>query len=259
MEPSIHPLPDRPALMAGDSLVIADLHIGKEEELRQAGFTLPSQAKKMGDEVLTLLEEVQPARVVILGDLKHQFPRSSGLERREVPRFFDRLEGRAKEAHLVLGNHDGGIANFLPRWVTLHDAQGVRLGDVGLTHGHAWPSEDVMEAPTLIIGHNHPTIMFRDGLGFRNIQRCWIRAGFSGTLDRYPRLPEELVIVPAFNEFSGGTTMNETGSRRLGPIVNSKVVRMEKAQVYLLDGTHLGKLQDMMVEGEGESLEMDSD
>lgn len=255
MEESIDPLPDTAALMAGDSLVIADLHIGKEEELREAGFTIPSQARKIGEEVLSLVEEVQPSRLVILGDLKHQFPKSTGLERREVPRFFDRLEGRVKEAHLVRGNHDGGIANFLPRWVTLHEASGFRIGEVGLAHGHAWPSEDVMKAPTLIMGHNHPTIMFRDRLGFRNIQRCWIRASFSGTSDRYPRLPEELVILPAFNEFSGGTTMNETGSRPLGPIVNSDIVRMREARVYLLDGVHLGKLKDMMVKGKGESLE----
>ncbi len=255
MEESIDPLPDTAALLAGDSLIVADLHIGKEEELREAGFTLPSLAMKMGDEVVTLVEEVQPARVVILGDLKHQFPKSTGLERREVPRFFDRLEGRVKDAHLVLGNHDGGIANFLPRWVTLHEASGLRLGDVGLAHGHAWPSKDVMAAPTLIVGHNHPTIMFRDSLGFRNIQRCWIRVRFSGTSEHYARLPEELIILPAFNEFSGGTTMNETGSRLLGPIVNSEIVEMAEARVYLLDGVHLGRLKDMMVEGKGESLE----
>lgn len=255
MEGNINPLPDRPALMADDSLIIADLHIGKEVELQDAGFTLPSQAKKMGEEVLALVEEAQPARLVILGDLKHLFPKSTGLERREVPRFFDRLEGRVKEAHLVLGNHDGGIFNFLPRWVTLHEAKGFRLGEVGLAHGHAWPSHDVMKATTLILGHNHPSILFRDRLGFRNIQRCWIRTSFSGTLDRYPHMPEELVIVPAFNEFSGGTTMNETGSRYLGPLVNSRALDMMRAEVYLLDGIHLGRLKDMMVKGKGESLE----
>ncbi|MEE9601455.1 MAG: metallophosphoesterase [Thermoplasmata archaeon] len=251
----IEPVHDKPALMAGDSLVIADLHIGKEEELRQAGVTLPSQARRMGDEVVALVKECRPRRLIILGDLKHQFPRSTGLERREVPRFFDQLEGLVPEVHLVQGNHDGNISHILPRWVTLHGAGGFRIDDIGLVHGHAWSSSEIMEADSLLMGHNHPTIMFPDRLGFRSIHRCWIRGAFTGTSQRYSSLPQELIILPAFNEFSGGTIMNETGSRLLGPILNSGSVRMEEAKVYLLDGLYLGKLRDMMVEGKGGGLE----
>lgn len=251
----IEPIPDTPALLAGDTLVVADLHIGKEEELQRAGFNLPSQAKRMGDETVALVEAHRPERLVLLGDVKHQFPRSTGLERREVPRFFDRVEGLVSEVHLVPGNHDGNISHILPRWVSLHGAEGFRLGDVGFVHGHAWPSVEVMEARVLLLGHNHPTILFPDRLGFRHIRRCWIRAPFSGEDERYSKLPQELVILPAFNEFSGGTTMNETNSRFLGPTMNSGAVRMGEAKVYLLDGVYLGKLRDMMVEGKGQTLE----
>lgn len=251
---SVEPTPDRPMLVTGDSLVVADLHIGKEEELRQAGFTLPSQAKKMGEEIALQVKELQSRRLIILGDLKHQFPRSTGLERRDVPRFFDVLEGSVSDVHLVQGNHDGNISYILPRWVSLHGAEGLRMDDVGYVHGHAWPSSEVMEAETLLMGHSHPTILFPDRLGFRNIERCWVRAPFVASDSRYPRLPEELIILPAFNEFSGGTTVNETGSRLLGPVLNSGIVRMEEARVYLLDGSYLGKLKDMMVKGKGEGL-----
>ncbi len=251
----IDPVPDRPALHAGGDLVIADLHIGKEEELRQAGFTLPSQAKRMGEQVVSLVEDLRPRRLIILGDLKHQFPKSTGLERREVPRFFDELEGLVSEIHMVQGNHDGNVSNILPRGVILHGADGFRLGTIGFVHGHAWPAEDVMEADTLLMGHNHPTIMFQDRLGFRNVHRCWIRAAFARSNERYRRLPKELIILPAFNEFSGGTTMNETGSRYLGPVLNSGDVQMREARVYLLDGLHLGELKDIMVKGKGRSLE----
>jgi putative SbcD/Mre11-related phosphoesterase len=251
----LEPVPDRPILLAGDTLVVADLHIGKEEELRQAGFTLPSQARRMAEEIASVIEDLKPRRLVILGDLKHQFPKSTGLERREVPRFFDAIEGSVAEAHMVVGNHDGNISYILPRWVKLHDAEGFRVEDVGYVHGHAWPSPEVMGARTLLMGHNHPTILFPDRLGFRNIERCWIRAPFAEESARYPRLPEELIILPAYNEFSGGTTMNETGSRLLGPILNPDLVRMEEARVYLLEGVYLGRLRGMMVEGQGQSLE----
>ncbi len=251
----LEPIPDKAALMAGDTLVIADLHIGKEDELRQAGFILPSQAKKMGSEVASLLEEYKPRKLIILGDLKHQFPKSSGLEKREVPRFFDIIEGHVPEVHLIQGNHDGNISYILPRWVSLHGAEGLFLGEVGYVHGHAWPSQEVMEAEVLLMGHNHPAILFPDRLGFRNVERCWVRVPFAAETSRYPRLPGELIILPAFSEFSGGTTINESGSRLLGPLLNSGIVSLEKARVYMLDGLHLGNLKDMMVEGKGESLE----
>ncbi|MDX1534228.1 MAG: hypothetical protein R3291_01235, partial [Thermoplasmata archaeon] len=60
--------------------------------------------------------------------------------------------------------------------------------------------------------------------------------------------PEDLVLVPAFNEFSGGTPMNERGRRYLGPILKSKMVNMARAQIYLLNGTYLGRLGGMMVD-----------
>lgn len=253
----LEPIPDRPVLRAGDTLVVADLHIGKEEELRQAGFSLPSQTQAMGEKIAALLDEFRPKRLVILGDLKHQIPRFTGLERRDVPRFFDLLEDAVAEVHLVQGNHDGNIALILPRWVTLHGAAGVRLEDVGYIHGHAWPAPDVMEAKTLLMGHNHPTVLLPDRLGPRRLARCWVRAPFVASAPRYATYPEELVLVPAFNEFSGGTTMNETGSRYLGPVLNYGLVAMERGQVYLLDGTYLGRLRDMMVPGHGEGPEVE--
>jgi putative SbcD/Mre11-related phosphoesterase len=245
----MEPVPDRPILRAGDDLVVADLHIGKEEELRREGFTLPSQTKKMAEEIASIMLELRPGRLVILGDLKHEIPRFTGLERRDVPRFFDLLEGAAPEVHLVQGNHDGNIAYLLPRWVTLHGPEGYRRDDVAYVHGHAWPSPEVMGARTLLMGHNHPTLLFPDRLGPRTYERCWVRAPFIADHPRYQEHPKDLVLVPAFNEFSGGTPMNERGRRYLGPILRSGMVGMERAQVYLLNGTYLGRLEGMMVDG----------
>ncbi|MFQ5918970.1 MAG: metallophosphoesterase [Thermoplasmata archaeon] len=246
---NLDPVPDRPVIRAGEDLIVADLHIGKEEELRREGFTLPSQTKKMGETIASLLEEIGPRRLVILGDLKHEIPRFTGLERRDVPRFFDLIEESVPEVHLVQGNHDGNIAYLLPRWVTLHGPEGYRRDDVAYVHGHAWPSPEVMEAETLLMGHNHPTLLFPDRLGPRTYERCWVRAPFTADHPRYAQHPKDLVLVPAFNEFSGGTPMNETGRRYLGPVLRSGMVDMKRAQVYLLNGAYLGRLEGMMVEG----------
>lgn len=253
--PVLEPVPEKPALVVDDALVVTDLHIGKEEELRERGFALPSQTRRMGEEVAALLEAHRPRRLVILGDLKHQVPRFTGLERRDVPRFFDLLEGLVPEVHLVPGNHDGGIRYLLPRGVALHGPEGFRLGDVGFVHGHAWPAPEVMAAQVLLLGHNHPAVVFPDRLGFRAMERCWVRAGFVGRDARYEALPREAVVLPAFNELSGGTTMNETGTRYLGPLMTSSLLDLQGAGIYLLNGTFLGHLRDLMVEGRGERVE----
>ncbi|TLZ96954.1 MAG: phosphoesterase, partial [Methanobacteriota archaeon] len=44
----LEPIPDEPVLMADDALVVADLHIGLEEELREKGVHIPSRAEAMG-------------------------------------------------------------------------------------------------------------------------------------------------------------------------------------------------------------------
>ncbi len=254
---SLEPVPDEAALWLGDgTLVVTDLHLGREVELQQRGFTMPSQAERMAAHLVELVGARRARRLVILGDLKHRVARSSGLERRDVPRFVARLSEVVEEIHVVKGNHDAGLEYYLPRSVKIHHGSGFALGDVGLAHGHTWPAREAMATRTLVMGHDHPTVMFVDALGVRSMQRCWVRLGFTGaSIPRYPQLPEEVVVVPAFNEFSGGTTFNRTGTRLLGPLLNSELVDVPSARVYLLDGTYLGKLKDLMLPGRGRDLD----
>ena len=51
-----------------------------------------------------------------------------------------------------------------------------------------------------------------------------------------------IVIMPAFNRLLGGMAMNAGEGAMLGPIFSSGAVNMEKAELYLLDGTYLGLL-----------------
>src|SRR2546422_302342 len=50
----LEPVPDEPALMADDILVVADLHIGLEEELQEKGIRVPSRAAGMGRKPMDL-------------------------------------------------------------------------------------------------------------------------------------------------------------------------------------------------------------
>ena len=67
----LEPVPDMPALRvkgAGGWMVVADLHVGIEAQLRRSGFNLPSQMPKMTAALESLSGKAR--NLMILGDLK---------------------------------------------------------------------------------------------------------------------------------------------------------------------------------------------
>jgi len=245
---SAEPVPDEAALLIGkDCLVIADLHIGIEVELRQSGFFLPSQAGNMLSRLRSILASHDIRRLVILGDVKHNVPVTSDFEKREVPRFFEGIEGMVEEIDLVPGNHDGNVRSLLPKKVAIHSSRGFKIQEFGLNHGHTWPSAKVMESSVLLLGHNHPIILFIDKLGFKSIRRCWVRLDFVKRSKKYAKMPKEAIVLPSFNEYCGGIPFNEENSKLLGPLMNSRFFKLRKARIHLLDGTFLGRLDALML------------
>ncbi|MEM3949107.1 MAG: phosphoesterase, partial [Zestosphaera sp.] len=58
------------------ALIIADVHIGYEDELASKGIYLPRfQLRRTLDLIERLLNELQVDRLIIAGDLKHSFDR----------------------------------------------------------------------------------------------------------------------------------------------------------------------------------------
>jgi metallophosphoesterase superfamily enzyme len=146
------------------------------------------------------------------------------------------------------GNHDGGIRRILPGDVRVGSSRGTAVGEVGLFHGHAWPSKEVMNTKIAIMGHDHPTIKFVDKLGMKASKRCWVRSNCRRKSDRYEKLPRELVVMPAFNDFCGGTPINDRKSKLLGPVLSNEFIVLSKSKIHLLDGTFLGVRSDLMLQ-----------
>ncbi|MBA3045192.1 MAG: metallophosphoesterase [Candidatus Thermoplasmatota archaeon] len=248
------PIHGEPALFAPDisTLFIADLHIGLEQEILQAGARIPPKTGEMQSRLLNILKSTKAKTLVIAGDLKHNIPVSSFHEEREIPRMIDALFDVVDEIHLVPGNHDGGIANYLPRDVILHSNKGFVLGDYGIWHGHCWPSEEVMASRTVLMGHVHPQAAFVDGVGSRSSERCWVRGkwNFSKASKRYGTLGEGFIMLPAFNDLCGGSRVNDIGQRKIGTVLRHDLADIGTAELFLLDGTNLGKVGDNPVSAE---------
>jgi putative SbcD/Mre11-related phosphoesterase len=245
---AVEPVPDAPAAVAtldGDrALVIADYHAGIEAGLRrERGVELASAAAERRERLLALLDRTGADRLVVVGDLAHRIGDPDGAEREELDAL---VAAVSVPTTLVPGNHDGGVASAYADRLTVAPADGLVAGDVAFLHGHTWPARDLLAADVLCIGHEHPAVRITDEVGGSRVERAWLR----GSLRREPFADHygvdpaalawgdpELVVLPAFNDRSGGTWVNVEGQDFLAPFLPAALA---DAEVYLLDGTRLG-------------------
>jgi putative SbcD/Mre11-related phosphoesterase len=243
-------IPNEPALLIWNKiriLVVADLHIGIEAELKEKGFNLPSQTEKIVSKLLMLCADHEIDELIILGDMKHNVPLTSRQEFYEIPSILKRLDGVVNRIHITPGNHDGNLMKLLPKRIDYHGSKGFVYEKVGFFHGHTWPSVDVMNCDHVILAHEHPTIQFIETLGGVDYRRVWVKAKLNGkkVQKKYPGSKSEILILPAFNDLCTGTAINDQNSKYLGPILTNELVDMENAEIYLLDGTFVGNLRDL--------------
>lgn len=256
---SIEPLLDAPVLVVKNeikTLVIADLHIGIEHEFYKSGITIPSQTQKQLAKIIDYIEKIEPDRLLLLGDVKHNIPLISYQERGDVPKFLEEL-AKSAPMDIVPGNHDGKLDFLIPRGadITLHSSRGILRDDIGYFHGHAWPYAKILSAKHVVMAHNHPSVRFKDQLGYRKVVPAWIRVNFDENVIRKhysikadKNISRHLTIMPAFNELCGGIIFNEASYDDLvGPISTSRAIKLDSAEVYLLDGTYIGRMRNLRV------------
>ena len=197
----------------------------------------------MAQHLCILLDRYHPHDIILLGDVKHNIPSSTHQERTDVQRFIATLSSYGT-LHIVPGNHDGNIKHLVPSDVLVHSSDGFIVDNIGFIHGHRWPTESVMDADYVIFGHIHPTIMLTDRLGYKTYEPCWLRGRCNRQTiqKRYPTVQNpHLIMLPAFNSICGGIAVNK--EPLIGPF--AQILDHDHAEVYLLDGSLLGKLKDL--------------
>ncbi|ELY86949.1 metallophosphoesterase [Natrinema altunense] len=256
----VEPVPGEPAATAAigseRALLVADYHAGYESGLRyERGVDVPSRAPDRRERLAALLERTDPDRLVVLGDLMHSIGDPGGAERGELEVLFESFASDLAVT-VVKGNHDGRIETWLAEsdaveaTVDVVPGGGVALGDVGVCHGHTWPSRAALESDVLCLGHEHPCVRLEDAVGGSRVERAWLRGRldpapfrdrpeYEGVswLERADESPPAAIVVPAFNDLVGGTWINVSGQSFLSPFLPSGVA---DGEAYLLDGTRLG-------------------
>jgi len=258
----IKPLIPYPALLLEDSikaLVIADLHIGWDIELSSKGIHIPSQTFRLKARLREIADKIDADILFILGDVKHTIASAELSEWRDIPDFFDEALELFDKVVVVPGNHDGGLELLAPRNVEITDTKGILWNGIALMHGHTWPRLHLLEAKVMLMGHLHPTILFRDSFGLRFSKPVWLRIPFDrdNLVKIYSRRlrksveeltdmirVEKLIVLPSFNDLLGGQPVNSIkgSDELLGPILRSESAILDEAEVYIVDGTYIGRL-----------------
>ena len=225
--------------------------------------------------LLRLIKKTKPNQLIVLGDIKDAIISTSMEERKDISEFFEKIQEEVTDIQVVLGNHDGNLEPILPESINIVSPTGIIFGDVGLFHGHAWPTPELLECKSLVTGHIHPTVAIRDPMGFRMTKQVFVKApcnakqlaksllkhlGVKTETDvssvLFKRYKIELkvsqfFVMPSFNQFLGGRPINERkrGKKKtdvfIGPIIRSDCLNIDDAEVYLLDGTFLGTVKHL--------------
>lgn len=181
------------------ALLVADLHIGYEQALAEdVGVALPtSQLGEITSNLEKLIDQCNPSTLIINGDLKHVFASSPHQEWYEVQQLIETLLERLHRIILIRGNHDTMLGPLKKFGDSVEITAEHRVDDILLVHGHR--ETDVSDAKTLVIAHEHPSIVLGDSVG----ARVKLPAFLKGRLDDV-----DLIVMPAFSPLAGGTEIN---------------------------------------------------
>ncbi|MEW5761007.1 MAG: metallophosphoesterase [Candidatus Thermoplasmatota archaeon] len=224
------------AYLIDKTIVLADLHIGIEEEYRKSGIFLTSQTSIFVERIRKLCKKYNAKELIILGDLKHGIGKIERREWKEIPLFIENVEKFVK-LKLVKGNHDGSIEKIVGKEIV---SNYIICDKICLMHGHMRPDEEAFKCEKMIFGHIHPVIKLVDSLGGKRYEHCWIR-GEPRKLEKYKNFRvKEIVVMPAFNELCGKPISCK------GKTMIEKIAKIQDSKIYLLNGTYLGLFKELV-------------
>ncbi|MEM3126865.1 MAG: metallophosphoesterase [Candidatus Woesearchaeota archaeon] len=175
-------------------LVIADLHLGYEEMLSKQGVLLPRfELKDMLQELEKIFKKTgEVEKVVITGDLKHEFGIISSQEWREILQLFDFLSKNSKEIILIVGNHDVALGPIASKR-NLEIKESFVVGNYLIVHGDF--IEKSPDKKTIIIGHEHPAVILREENRTEKY-KCFLVGKWK---------KHRLIVLPSFNPIAEGS------------------------------------------------------
>ncbi|MBI2671021.1 metallophosphoesterase [Candidatus Woesearchaeota archaeon] len=176
------------------ALVISDLQIGLEESLTKEGFFIPKlQFELIKKRLSSIFNKIKPDKLIINGDLKHEFGFINKQEWKETIQIIDFIAENCKEIIIIKGNHDVILEPITnKRNISLVDYY--KMEHICILHGHRIVL-DSLNSKILIIGHEHPAISLKEGAKIEKY-KCFLKGYYDDKI---------LIVMPSFNMLSEGS------------------------------------------------------
>lgn len=176
----------------GKILVIADFHLGYDERIKVTD--LQEKIEEVFDTLAK--EDIKIKKIILLGDIKHEFGKITDTEWREVLLLVDFLKKKIstpkKNLIIIKGNHDLVLAPILKkRGIGLKDYY--KIGNICFLHGDRFPKE-CEESRVLFLGHLHPLISLKDRYKSEKY-KCFLKGKWKG---------KEVIVLPSFSLYTSG-------------------------------------------------------
>ncbi|MBX3354980.1 MAG: ligase-associated DNA damage response endonuclease PdeM [Phycisphaeraceae bacterium] len=187
------------------TLVVADLHLGKEEALLELGIPVPiGVIDETLERLHRLLKEINAARLLVLGDLVHH---RSGLTAEVIDRVTEWRRTFAGLVELVPGNHEATVRQLPEAWEVTRLASEVREGPFICLH-----EPEARDEGYLLGGHLHPMVRI-EGRVDRLLLPCFV-------------IGVKRAILPAFTRFSRGVRVEAAVGDRVVAIADQALVEV---------------------------------
>ena len=219
-------------------LVLADLHLGYEEALSQQGIFLPrTQQQETIKELREIFKQTDKIgkldKIIILGDLKHEFGTVSSQEWHDTLEILDIFEKNCKEIILIKGNHDT-ILEPIARQRKIKIRDFYILDSFCFLHGHKLFLECLdKKIKTLVLGHKHPAItLIKEAKSER--YKAFLVGKFKG---------KDIIILPSFFPLVEGSDIIFEDTN----LASNLKLNLREFQAYLLGDKiyNFGRLKDI--------------
>jgi putative SbcD/Mre11-related phosphoesterase len=218
-------------LVYKDTLILGDVQLGYEEAMERQGVLLPRfQLQDILKELDMIFSQVKVKRIVINGDIKHEFGTITDQEWRDALRFFDYLSekiGPDGEIILVKGNHDV-VLDPIAQKRSIKVVEMYQLDHLSILHGHkiVLGLHDI-----IVIGHEHPAISFPERREEKF--KCFLKGTWKG---------KTLIVQSSLTQIHAGSDVLR--EQHLSPFLKDGV---DDFEVYVLADKirHFGKVSDI--------------
>ena len=218
------------ALLIDKTLIIADTHIGYEESLNKQGILVPRfQFKEIIQRLERIIGNKRFDKIIINGDIKHEFGTISEQEWRHTLRLMDFLKQYCGEIILIKGNHDtilGPIAKkrnikVVDYYIINNEKNQYSKNplkkikdkkNILVVHGDKIDDKilnviNKNKIKTIIIGHEHPAVTLKEGPR-AELYKAFLKGKWK---------KHNLIVQPSFNLVTEGTDVMK--ERLLSPFL----------------------------------------